>query len=192
MVYFRHCAMADDQDILFYFFLSSSSSGIREIKKSQHFLIPLSTQRMVVWQHLALWLNNPTEIISVTWVCGTPAWDFDRWDCLLLHLQTRAQGNSRQTSHLGWHSHTAHHTKRTKCEVSNKNICGKKKEGEKGIDEWKFMEICGGKRRETVTWLPYCFLISELYMWLRIQAVLVQSRHSTNTVSMQGLERTEA
>lgn len=62
--------------------------------------------RMVLWPQLALWLNHQIEIISVTWVCGTPAWGFDRWERLLLHLQTRAQGNSHQTSHLGRHTHT--------------------------------------------------------------------------------------
>lgn len=47
---------------------------------------------MVHWPQLALWLNYPIEIISVTLVCGTPAWGFDRWECLLHHLPTSLRG----------------------------------------------------------------------------------------------------
>lgn len=100
---------------------------------------------MVLWPQLALWLNHQIEIISVTWVCGTPAWGFDRWDSLLYHLQTTAQGNSHQTSHLQRHTHT--HTSccnRTKCEVCSKNIC-RRKGGEKGREWKKYREMCEEK-----------------------------------------------
>lgn len=69
---------------------------------------PSLTQRMVLWPQLALWLNHQTEIISVTWVCGTPAWGFDRWQRLLHHLQTRTQGNSPNLPPRATHSHTPH------------------------------------------------------------------------------------
>lgn len=106
---------------------------------------PFPTQRMVLCPQLALWLNNQTEIISVTWVCRTPAWDFDRWECLLHHLQTRAQGNSHQTSHLGWHTHTKLTIRRGPSVSWVTRTFVEKKEGEKGIDWWKFMEICEEK-----------------------------------------------
>lgn len=86
----------------------------------------LPERKMLHQPQLVLWLNHQIEIISVTWVCGTPAWGFDRWDRQRLHLQTRAQGNSHPTSHVERHAHTALY-RRTECEESNKNICRRKR-----------------------------------------------------------------
>lgn len=52
-------------------------SGLYEQTSSLSSLQPLKAtlpeRRMVLWPQLALCLNHQIEIISVTWVCGTPA-----------------------------------------------------------------------------------------------------------------------
>lgn len=121
---------------------------------------------------LVLWPNHQIEIISVTWVCGTPAWGFDRWECQRLHLQTRARGNSHQTSYVERDMLTLHCTGGQSVKRVTRTFAGEKGE-ETGESIWK----CVRKRRETVPRLPYCFLISELYMWLWIQAVSKQGVH---------------
>lgn len=109
-------------------------------------------------------------------MCGTPAWGFDRWERRRRWHQTGAQGNSHQTSHLARHTSTYPAVQEDRAWGEEHEYLqektGRKGEGS-GWSIWK----CVKNRRETVLQLPYCFLISELYKWLWIQAVSVQSTH---------------
>lgn len=99
----------------------------------------------------ASWINHQIEIISVTWVCGTPAWGFDRWERLLHHLQTRAQGNSRQNlPPTATHSHTPRRTGGPSVRCVARTFAGEKG-GEKGRECRKTMEICEEKAWDCAT-----------------------------------------
>lgn len=95
----------------------------------------------------------------------TPAWGFDRWERLLQHLQTRAQGNS----HPPRHTHTCTYTQSQSHSQQRRRVWAEQRaQRRKGVRS-EYGDLWGEGVR--LSRLPYCFLISEPSVWVRIQAV---------------------
>lgn len=135
----------------------------------------LPVRRMLQWPQLVLWLNHQIEIISVAWACGTPAWGFDRWERLLRHLQTRAQGNSHQTSHVERHAHTVLYRSVKRVTRTFAGEKGKRREKVYGNVWRKGVRLCSGS--------PIVFSLESCICDSGFKLFLCKAR----SISMQGL-----